>query len=96
MSRCVFTDQAIQDLDDIHDFVAEDDPAAAARLMDELEQKCGALAQTPAMGRARDELAPSLRSFPVGKYVIFYRLNEAGIEIDRVLHGAWDLKSIFE
>jgi len=48
------------------------------------------------MGRVRDELAPSLRSFPVGRYVIFYRLIKNGIEITRILHGARDLKSAFE
>jgi toxin ParE1/3/4 len=48
------------------------------------------------MGRVRDELVPSLRSFPVGKYVIFYRPIENGIEIARILHGARDLPSIFE
>lgn len=96
MSRCVFTDQAIQDLDEIHDFIAADDPSAAARLIDEIEQKCQAIAQAPGMGRARNELASSLRSFPVGRYVIFYRPIEGGAEITRILHGARDLKSIFE
>jgi len=47
------------------------------------------------MGRLRDELADGLRSFPVGRYVIFYRPIPKGIEIVRVLHGARDLDAIF-
>lgn len=46
------------------------------------------------MGRARDELAEGLRSFPTGQYIIFYQPVPGGIEIVRVLHGARDLDAI--
>jgi toxin ParE1/3/4 len=46
------------------------------------------------MGRRRDELAPGLQSFPLGRYVIFYRALPAATEIVRVLHGARDVESI--
>jgi len=46
---------------------------------------------------ARDpELLDGLRSFPIGKYVIFYVPRSRGIEVVRVLHGARDLKLFFE
>ena len=96
MSDLVFSPQAEQDLAEIWDFIAQDDIDAADRVCADIEQKCQAIAQAPGMGRVRDELAPSLRSFPAGKYVIFYRLIENGIEIARILHGARDLKSAFE
>lgn len=38
-----------------------------------LTQKFDDLLVTPEIGRARTELAPQLRSIPVGKYLIFYR-----------------------
>jgi len=47
------------------------------------------------MGRARDELEVGLRSFPVGRYAIFYLPIPDGVEIVRVLHGARDLDAIF-
>ena len=47
------------------------------------------------MGRQRDELAPTLRSFPVGRYVIFYRSIEGGIEVARVLSAYRDLGRLF-
>lgn len=45
----------------------------------------------PSIGRLHDELAENLRSFPVGRYVIFYLPLLDGIEIVRVLHSARDL-----
>jgi toxin ParE1/3/4 len=42
-----------------------------------------------------NELAPGLRSFPVGRYLIF-DLQESGcLRIVRVLHGARDLEALF-
>jgi len=36
-----------------------------------------------------------LRSFPVGQYVIFYRVAVDAVEIVTVIHGARDLDSLF-
>jgi toxin ParE1/3/4 len=44
---------------------------------------------------SREELAPSLRSLPVDKYVIFYRVIKNGIQIERVLSGYTDFEDIF-
>ena len=51
--------------------------------------------QFPGAGQARSELMPNLRSFPVGRYLIFYRPIPDGIEVLRVLHGARNLRKIF-
>ncbi len=53
------------------------------------------LAEHPGMGTSFDDLAPGLRGFPVGRYVIFYRCRQDGIEIVHVYHGARDLRSQF-
>jgi toxin ParE1/3/4 len=82
------------DLLDIWNYVADDSPAKADRLLDSINKQCQALARFPKMGRARNELGASLRSFPVGNYVIFYREVSKGIEINRVLHGARDIEGI--
>jgi toxin ParE1/3/4 len=47
------------------------------------------------MGRRRDELAPGLRSFPAGRYVIFYLPLTDGVDIVRVLHGSRDIETVF-
>ncbi|MBW4672442.1 MAG: type II toxin-antitoxin system RelE/ParE family toxin [Cyanomargarita calcarea GSE-NOS-MK-12-04C] len=47
------------------------------------------------MGRSFDYLAPSLKGFAVGNYIIFYRPIESGIEVERVLNGYRDLDALF-
>lgn len=49
------------------------------------------LARQPEIGEPRSEIRPHLRSFPVGNYVIFYKLVDARVVVVRVLHGARDL-----
>ena len=47
------------------------------------------------MGRARVELGADLRSFPFGRYVIFYAPIDDGIDVVRVLHSARDIDAAF-
>jgi toxin ParE1/3/4 len=54
------------------------------------------LSDNPALGPARPDVAPQLRYSPVGSYLIFYRQVDAGVEIVRVLHGARNLRAIFQ
>lgn len=64
--------------------------------MDTIGKKFEILANFPNMGRRRDELLTSLRSFPVDDYLIFYRQIESGIEITRVVSGYRDLDALFD
>jgi toxin ParE1/3/4 len=49
------------------------------------------------MGRLRIELRDDVRSFPVERYLIFYRvLDEDGVvEIVHIYHGARDIEELF-
>lgn len=93
MGRFIFAPEAEADLNSIWVYIAEDSVSAANNLIALIKEKCRMLADSPMMGRVRNELAPSLRSFPVGRYVIFYRAVTQGIEIVRVLHSAQDIPS---
>jgi toxin ParE1/3/4 len=96
MSGLQFTPEAAQDLDEIDDYLAQNAPASASRIMNEIEQRCRTVSQFPGLGRARDDLRPGLRSFPSGKYVIFFRVGADGrAQIVRVLHGKRDFDAIF-
>jgi toxin ParE1/3/4 len=83
------------DLIEIWDYIAENNETGADAFIDVIDQKLHTLAERPNMGRPRPELAEGLRSFPIGRYVIFYRPIPDGVEIVRVLHGARDLETIF-
>jgi toxin ParE1/3/4 len=40
-------------------------------------------------------LRPGLRTFPVGEYVIFYRIEDEGVVILRVLRGSRNMAALF-
>jgi toxin ParE1/3/4 len=85
---------AALDILDIWDHIVGDNMAAADRWIDELDAAFGRLATQPMMGRARPELAPDLRSFPFGRYVIYYMPLSDGIDVVRVLHSARDIDGL--
>lgn len=95
MNQYSLDGQAEQDLDEIWLAIAEDHPDAADRMIDRITDAIILLAGQPLMGRERPELAPNLRSFPVGNYVIFYRPTTDGVGIARVLHGSRDIDALF-
>ena len=72
-------------------FIADDNARAADALIDRLDRVADMLADTPLAGRARPELGPKLRSYPVGNYIIFYVPVPDGIEIVRVMNGRQDI-----
>lgn len=86
---------AAADILDIWDHIADDSLAQADRWVDKLDEKFKLIATQPLIGRARDELGAELRSFPFGRYVIFYALIEDGIDVVRVLHSARDVDAMF-
>ena len=96
MNRYWVSGDARADLDEIWFYIAQDNPDAADKLNHTLLSRFRKLASMPQMGRLREELSHGLRSFPVGRYIIFYRPKEDGIEIVRVLHGARDFPPLFE
>ena len=91
MGRIRRTPRTGRDHEEIWFFVAQDDPVAADRWLDTLEDKLGLLADNPLMGPARPDIAPELRYHPVGNYLLLYRIVSGGIEVVRVVHGARDL-----
>jgi toxin ParE1/3/4 len=89
------TAQAEEDLIEIWIYIAQDNPGAADRVLDEIEERFHALADNPLMGRLRPDIAPELRYFAVGKYLILYCAVPNGVQIVRVIHGARDLPHLF-
>jgi toxin ParE1/3/4 len=95
VSEVVLSELAEADLTDIWVFVAQDNAQAADCLLDQIYEKCQFLANSPKVGRQRPELDPSMRSFTVGNYVIFYCEGAKGIAVARVLHGRRDIPPLF-
>jgi toxin ParE1/3/4 len=60
--------------------------AYRARIADALQE----LGAFPNLGRARDEIAPGLRSLTVADHVIYYRVNAEEIAVIRIAHAKLD------
>jgi len=95
MGRIQRTPRADLDLEEIWFFIPQDDPAAADRWLDTLEEKIALLADNPLMGPSRPDIARELRYHPVGSHLLLYRVIRDGIEIVRVVHGARHLLDLF-
>ena len=95
MSRIVLDQAAEADLIEIWQFIAGDNPTAADRMLDRIWDGFRVIERFPHGGTARPELAPNLRCFSVGSYVIYFRPAAEGVQIARVLHGARDVDAMF-
>lgn len=87
--KLVYTDEAIEDLKRLREFIAVHNPAAAARIPSELVGKIELLPDFPKLG-VPVELAPapeSVRDIIFGKYVVRYSVHASAIIILRVWHG---------
>src|SRR6202171_971432 len=89
--------QAEAELDNIWYYVAKESGSIdiADRLIDSISARFYLLACHPHVGRRRDEdLRPGLRSFPVGEYVIIYRIEKDDALILHVLRGTRDIEAL--
>jgi len=67
----------------------------ADRLIDSITERFFMLACHPHVGRPRDDdLRPGLRSFPVGRYVIIYRVESEDVLILHVIAAARDIEPL--
>ncbi len=96
MSQLRISPRASEDLLDTWSYIADDSEANADGFIDKIYETMELLTRQPGLGRHRDQLAPGIQSFPVDRYIIFYRVVPGAIEIVRVLHGARDIENIFE
>jgi toxin ParE1/3/4 len=89
VSRIHWTRQASGDLDEIHEYVKRDSPAAATALVVRLLTAIDQLEAYPQSGRAVPEFDnPTIRELIRGSYRIVYRLWQRDIQLLRIHHAA--------
>jgi plasmid stabilization system protein ParE len=82
------------DLDEIWEYIAADKITAADRWIGKLFDAFEALAEIPGMGHTRKDLtAYPVLFWPVGSYMIIYRVQNDAVEIVAVTQGARDIPS---
>jgi len=75
------------DLADIADYTTDTWGAKQANLyLDSLAECFIRIARMPSLGRACDSVHAGFRRIEQGKHVIFYRPDERGVFISRILH----------
>jgi len=91
MKGYVLSTGAELDLEEIWEYIALDNIRAADRWIGRLFD---ALAQNPGMGHKREDLtAYPILFWPVGAYLILYRVQSERVEIAAVTQGARDVPS---
>ena len=88
MGKVFYLPGASLDLLEIHDYIAQDNPAAATRQVQAIAHGCQTLADMPGIGRERSDIRSGMRMWPVGAYLVLHRKVPGGVEVVRVVHGA--------
>lgn len=86
--RLVWTAQASRDLDDIAEFIAQDNPAAAVQWVEQLVVTAERLPRSPRIGRKVPELCrDDVRELIQARYRVVYRISDGLIEVLTVFEG---------
>lgn len=87
---------ALADFDHIYDFIAPHNPAAAAKVLRNLDKTIQLLADQPHLGRPYRHKRQQLRLLTHGDYLVFYQEKPGRIELVRVLHGRQNIPDILD
>ncbi len=95
MSGYVLGVGAHLDLDEIWEFIAADNVDAADRWIGVLFDAFDALSGSPGIGHRRDDLTSHPVLFwPVGAYLVIYRVGSECVEIVAVIQGSRDIPTL--
>jgi toxin ParE1/3/4 len=97
MGETKISPEALQDMRDICNYIALDNPVAADRVLYAFETNVALLASQPQLGQLKPRLR-HLRLWVISEfpnYLIFYREKDERVEIVRIIHCARDWDSIF-
>ncbi|MCB9953844.1 MAG: type II toxin-antitoxin system RelE/ParE family toxin [Planctomycetaceae bacterium] len=93
MAEVVWTLEAARCLEDIHDYIAADNPSAADRVVTGIYEKVQLIGAHPRLGQRYEPIADrEVRQTIYGHYRIAYLIvDEQHIEVLGVFHGAMDI-----
>jgi toxin ParE1/3/4 len=93
--RLVYSRSAEIDLDAIFDFIAKDNPRRAASYIEEIQQACRNLCDTPYVGIERSDLRVGIRTLSLWRQIVVaYALPPGRVQILRILSGRRDYRVI--
>jgi plasmid stabilization system protein ParE len=83
-----FHPEADLDLDEIWEFIAQDSPAGADKVTDDIVAAIEALVSAPHIGHRRTDLTRPLRFWRVPNYLIAYAPDEMPMWVTAIIHGS--------
>ena len=97
MSGYVLGVDADRDLDEIWEYIAQDNIDAADRWITKLFDAFESLGKSPGIGHSRTDLTTyPVLFWPVGAYLIIYRAQRRPIEIVAVTQGSRDIPTFLQ
>jgi plasmid stabilization system protein ParE len=97
MTSYILAPEALQDLQELWDYIATENLDAADRLTDTLFAAFERLATMPGLGHTREDLTDRpLRFWTVDAYLVIYRAEQTPIEIVAVTRGGRDIPRLLQ
>ncbi len=88
--KLLFSKAAVNDLERLRDFIAQNSPEAAHRVGQRLRGAIQGLVDTPQIGWPVIDLAGEIRELIFGKYIVRYEIRHQFLYILRIWHGKED------
>jgi toxin ParE1/3/4 len=86
--KIVWTEPARQDLRQVFEYIAEDSPKAAIKLLSTIKERAALLQDNPLMGRPGRVDGTRELIITETPYILPYRVTDTQIQILAVFHGA--------
>jgi addiction module RelE/StbE family toxin len=83
-----WTNKALLRLQQIHDYIAQENPKAANELVDQLTRQAATMATQPHAGiKVKEYQRDDIREIYNGRYRLIYRIHQDRIDVLTVRHG---------
>jgi toxin ParE1/3/4 len=94
-ANIIWSEQALDDIDAIAEYISRDSPFYAQRVAEEILDLATSIAEQPKIGRIVPELKDeSVRERFIYSYRVIYEIRSSQVEIIAVIHGRRLLESI--
>lgn len=91
MRRYRLTPAAVQDLSSIWDYTEQRwDVRQAETYLSEIRAAIERIAESPDRGRVCDNIRLGYRRYAIGSHLVFYVVNQGGVDVVRILHQRMD------
>jgi plasmid stabilization system protein ParE len=93
--KVIFAQSALDDLDELTDWIAQDSPRRAISFNAELRASCRGLARYPRRFQLVARYATrEIRRRVHGAFLIFYEIGRSELRVIRIVHGARDFEPL--